>query len=57
MVVLWIILFDGFTIKYKQESEIDLKKSMEVTANLRITRSKNMIKNKRILKLKKESAV
>jgi hypothetical protein len=31
MVVLWIILFDGFTIKYKQESEIDLKKSMEVT--------------------------
>jgi hypothetical protein len=29
------------TIKYKQESEIDLKKSMEVT-NLRITR-KNMI--------------
>jgi hypothetical protein len=30
MVVLWIILFDGFTIKYKQE-EIDLKKSMEVT--------------------------
>jgi hypothetical protein len=30
MVVLWIILFDGFH-KYKQESEIDLKKSMEVT--------------------------
>jgi hypothetical protein len=38
MVVLWIILFDGFHIKYKQESEIDLKKSMEVTL-LRITRS------------------
>jgi hypothetical protein len=31
MVVLWIILFDGFHFKYKQESEIDLKKSMEVT--------------------------
>jgi hypothetical protein len=58
MVVLWIILFDGFTIKYKQESEIDLKKSMEVTLQtLESQGAQNMIKNKRILKLKKESAV
>jgi hypothetical protein len=47
MVVLWIILFDGFTIKYKQESEIDLKKSMEVTLQtLESQGAQNMIKTR-----------
>jgi hypothetical protein len=44
------------TIKYKQESEIDLKKSMEVTLQtLESQGAQNMIVNKKILKLKKES--
>jgi hypothetical protein len=42
MVVLWIILFDS-TIKYKQESEIDLKKSMEVTLQTLESQGANMI--------------
>jgi hypothetical protein len=32
------------TIKYKQESEIDLKKSMEVTQTLESQGAQNMIK-------------
>jgi hypothetical protein len=46
------------TVNYKQESQIDLKKIYGGHfANLRITRAKNMIVNKKIFKLQRVSVV